>query len=285
MENNDWHAGFVSAMKLELLEDEDNLIFDEEHHIANRAQRIDLLIIKKIRDLEIGKSIGKAFGMFNILEYKGPGDNLTYEDFHKVMGYAHLYFSERRDSQSYGNNDYSVTLIQEAFPRKMFSLMERDGLMVKQTAKAVYEIGIGEIFRTQVIVTKDLPRDEYVWLKSLTQHGTKQNIEDIINETRRLGKRYKELTDSVMNTFAKGNTEVILQVEKEDKEMCEAIEEIFAEKHRRELEEKDIALAEKDTVIRAISREKDSAVKETEALKARVEELSKIVNEMMMAKA
>ena len=45
----DWHVGFVSAMKLELIESKDNLIYDEEHHIANRAQRIDLLIIKNAK--------------------------------------------------------------------------------------------------------------------------------------------------------------------------------------------------------------------------------------------
>ena len=47
----DWHVGFVSAMKLELIESKDNLIYDEEHHIANRAQRIDLLIIKKAKEV------------------------------------------------------------------------------------------------------------------------------------------------------------------------------------------------------------------------------------------
>ena len=48
MKKIDWHSGFVNAMKLELLANEDDLEYKDEHLIANRAQRIDLLIIKKM---------------------------------------------------------------------------------------------------------------------------------------------------------------------------------------------------------------------------------------------
>ena len=57
MKNIDWHAGFVSAMKLELIENEKDLIYEEEHLIANRAQRIDLLIIKNSNDVTIRNPI------------------------------------------------------------------------------------------------------------------------------------------------------------------------------------------------------------------------------------
>ena len=57
MKNIDWHAGFVFAMKLELIENEKDLIYEEEHLIANRAQRIDLLIIKNSNDVTIRNPI------------------------------------------------------------------------------------------------------------------------------------------------------------------------------------------------------------------------------------
>ena len=36
MKRIDWHAGFVSAMRLELLANEDSLEYDDEHYIGNR---------------------------------------------------------------------------------------------------------------------------------------------------------------------------------------------------------------------------------------------------------
>lgn len=77
MKKIDWHAGFVSAMKLELIENEKDLIFDEEHPIANRAQRIDLLIIKNENSAVIRNPIGTLFRKFNICEYKSPEHGVT----------------------------------------------------------------------------------------------------------------------------------------------------------------------------------------------------------------
>ena len=66
MKKIDWHAGFVSAMKLEFIENEQDLIYDEEHPVANRAQRIDLLIIKNNNNVRIRNPIGAIFSRFNI---------------------------------------------------------------------------------------------------------------------------------------------------------------------------------------------------------------------------
>ena len=35
----DWHAGFVAAMKLDLIENEKDLVYNDEQTVANRAQR------------------------------------------------------------------------------------------------------------------------------------------------------------------------------------------------------------------------------------------------------
>jgi hypothetical protein len=77
----DWHAGFLAAMKLELMEDEDNLEFLEEQFLDGRKQRYDLLIIKNDRSVEIRNEIGTKFDKFNIVEYKNPNDELRAEHF------------------------------------------------------------------------------------------------------------------------------------------------------------------------------------------------------------
>ena len=69
MDRIDWHSGFVNAMKLELLADEESLEFEDEHLIANRAQRIDLLIIKKVRSIRLVNEIGEMFDKYNVQFY------------------------------------------------------------------------------------------------------------------------------------------------------------------------------------------------------------------------
>lgn len=103
MSNIDWHAGFVSAMRLELRAYEDVLIYEEEHHLANRAQRLDLLIIKNDRGIKIDNPIGRIFSRYNILEYKGVGDTLTYGKFYKTLAYTSLYLYDKRRKKIWEN--------------------------------------------------------------------------------------------------------------------------------------------------------------------------------------
>ena len=66
MEKIDWHEGFVSAMKLEFMANEDDLEFEQEKLIANRAQKIDLLIIKKLRSTRLVNEIGAMFDKYDL---------------------------------------------------------------------------------------------------------------------------------------------------------------------------------------------------------------------------
>ncbi len=64
----DWHAAFVPAMKLELRADEANLVFDEEHCVDDRKYRIDLVVIKILKDILVSRDIGSIFGVTVIRE-------------------------------------------------------------------------------------------------------------------------------------------------------------------------------------------------------------------------
>ena len=41
-----WHNGFVSAMKLDLVDNEKDLQYSKEYYLTGKHQRIDLLIIE-----------------------------------------------------------------------------------------------------------------------------------------------------------------------------------------------------------------------------------------------
>lgn len=76
-----WHPAFVSAMNLELAADRKNLIFEREYNLNTRPLEIDLLIIKKEKEVRISNEIGHFFREYNVLEYKSPGDHLDVDTY------------------------------------------------------------------------------------------------------------------------------------------------------------------------------------------------------------
>ena len=158
MKKIDWHAGFVSAMRLELIDNEKDLSYVEEHPLANRAQRIDLLIIKNERLAQILNPIGAMFAKFNICEYKSPDQSLTYGDFYKVLAYTGLYLNETQNGQ-HNTADYTMTFVREPHPYSLFKRLSKDGIEISSSCSGIYTLTNNLPFATQVIVTKELPKE------------------------------------------------------------------------------------------------------------------------------
>ena len=51
-----WHPGFYSAAELELISDKDVLAFQREYNLSKAPLQMDLLIIKKLADVQIGRA-------------------------------------------------------------------------------------------------------------------------------------------------------------------------------------------------------------------------------------
>ena len=86
-----WHPAFYGGIELELRKWKADLIFETEHELSKEALLMDMLIIKKSRDVNIDSPYGRAFRTYNIIEYKSPEDTLNIDGFYKTIGYACLY--------------------------------------------------------------------------------------------------------------------------------------------------------------------------------------------------
>ncbi len=84
--NTQWHPAFCSAMKLELKDDAEHLDYQNEYNLNTKPLQIDLLIVKKIKEVELKNQIGKLFRTHNIVEYKSPEDSLNVNTY---LGYSH----------------------------------------------------------------------------------------------------------------------------------------------------------------------------------------------------
>ena len=63
-----WHYAFFEAMQQELFDYRDSLEFKKEHPLTTEALRVDLLIIKKQKDVIIDKNIARIFRADNLIE-------------------------------------------------------------------------------------------------------------------------------------------------------------------------------------------------------------------------
>jgi len=132
-----WHTAFFQAIQQELFDYRDSLEFKYEHPLAEEPLRIDLLIIKKPKNLTINKNIARIFRADNLLEYKSPGDYLAVSDFLKVNAYANLYAAI---TPSVDFADYLPIQIIES--RK---LPERENLWLKSLTKDLQAVSAGSI--------------------------------------------------------------------------------------------------------------------------------------------
>ncbi len=216
-------------MKLDLIENDNDLQYNKEYYLTGKHQRIDLLIIKNEHLATIRNPIGGNFSKYNICEYKSPDDSLTYGDFFKTLAYTGLYLDEREKHGTYKASDYTMTFVREPHPNKLFRRLTEDGIIITMTVPGIYSLENKLPFATQVIVTSEIPDSECPWLRCLTKRGTRQNLDNIITKTPALTKGFKGDADTVMDIFTSANKTLVKYEKEHDSNMCKAVNELFAD--------------------------------------------------------
>ena len=112
-----WHPGFYGAAELELISNREELEFQREYNLSKKPLQMDLLIIKKLADVQIENEIGRIFKKYNVVEYKSPEDGLTIDDYYKTMGYACLYKGLGERVNQVPEEELTVSIFREAYPR------------------------------------------------------------------------------------------------------------------------------------------------------------------------
>ena len=161
-----WHPAFYQAIQLELLEWQDELEFQTEIQLTAEPLRIDLLIVKKPKELVINKNIARIFRNYNIIEYKNPYAYFSIKDFFKVYAYAYLYASMKPDVDL---ADITITFIENRYPRNFLNYLTKiKGYKIEKTTPGIYTVH-GDYIPMQIIESKKLSENDNLWLKSLTK--------------------------------------------------------------------------------------------------------------------
>jgi hypothetical protein len=200
---NDWHTAFFEALQMELREYQGILEFHYQHHLTAEPLRIDCVVIKKIKNTVIKKNIAAIFRKWNLFEYKNPGDYVSIADFYKVYGYACLYTS----FENIPIKDLTVSFVQSRYPRKLLRhLQDERGYVIAETSEGIYTVS-GDILPIQIIDSRKLPADEYLWLKSLRDNLDYIEVTKISEEIIRQDKAVR--IAAYRNVITEANTESI----------------------------------------------------------------------------
>ena len=163
-----WHEAASCALQIELQDYSEILEYMEEYVLGKNHYRIDLLVIKKLTDQVISKNIAFIFKTFNLFEIKGVGSSVDIDTYYKTIGYAGLLIDQTGEKNQYSSLDVSLSFLSCYYPRKLMKHLQQERkLSVEKISPGVYHIN-KETFNTQIIVTKELPPEDNLYLRCLT---------------------------------------------------------------------------------------------------------------------
>ena len=260
-----WHPAFCAATELELRPDLDVLELLPEYNLSKKPLQIDLVIIKKMdwkRTLQ--NEIGHIMRGHNILEYKGPGDELTIDSFFKVIGYASLYKAQGIAVNKIPASEVTVSFFRNAYPKALFLELKKEGYILKKMYPGIYYVRGKVPFPVQVVVTSQLERKAHCSLRVLTTQVEMQDAELFLEQIHYLeSKNERSNIDSVLQVSVNANKQVYSLLRRQN-EMCEALRELMKDEIEKELENK-LEQGEKLQLIRQVIKklQKGNSVEET----------------------
>ena len=219
-----WHPAFGTALRITLQDEMRYLEMHEEHLLSKKPLQMDVLIIKKLQDVKIKKTIGRIFRKHNIIEYKSPDDSLSVNDFYKVYGYACIYQSNTDRIKEIDPEDLTLTFVCSHYPREFLKHLERvRGMCTEYQGGGIYYLK-GDPIPMQLLITPRMSDKENYWIQSMrTDLRAGEEIQKLMREYEK-HRKSKDYT-AVMNLITRANWE---QMEVE-KMMCDALNELFAE--------------------------------------------------------
>ena len=233
-----WHSGFCGAMELEFLQYKGLLDFNREFPLSKEPLRIDLLMIKKLKDTVIDIDIGRLFRTYNIIEYKSPQDGLSIDDYVKTIGYAFLYKGLGAKVDAVPFSELTATVVRDTEPRELFNAIEREGGKVEEKFPGVYYITGMVGIPTQFILTSSLSEELHTCLRVLSNNANEEDIKRFIDMSSKFTEPIdKENADAVMNISINANREVYNKIREENPFMCQALRELMKDEIREEIQE------------------------------------------------
>lgn len=230
-----WHPAFCSALKLELMQNKNDLLFQSEVVLNSGPIKMDLLVIQKTADVVIQNQIGAIFRGYNIFEYKSPDDELNIDTFFKGLAYACLYKANGKFVNSIKINDLSLTFLRKRNPRGLFSELEKNGIVVNKRMDGIYNIFGFPGLAIQIVVSRELDWEEHTWLTALSDDLSVDAASHLIEKVSALAQKDDKMNADALLEVAMNKNKIVFSEIKEVDAVCEALRELMKPEIEEEL--------------------------------------------------
>ena len=236
-----WHMGFYGAMELEFRENRNSLEFYREYQLSKKPLEMDMLIVRKNRDVLLKNKIGEIFRKHNIIEYKSPNDVLGIDQFYKGIAYVCLYKSLGQKADEISASELTLTFIRERYPSKLIGQLRSMNCEIIECSPGIYSVANNLLFPVQIVVTSQLETEGHLSLKVLSDRIDRECAKLFLRKMRRLQEPGdRDNVDAVLQISVSANKRLYDEI-KEDNRMCDALRELMKDEIE---EEKSKAIAE-----------------------------------------
>lgn len=160
----------------------------------------------------------------NLIEYKSPDDELSFNTFLKGIAEVYLYKVKKEKTRI---DSYSLTFIRTRKPVALFEVLNRHGFVIEEKYPGIYYISGRNVIPIQIVVSGRLNTEEHIWLNSLTKKLSMEQAKVLVAVTNELEDvAEKKFADSVWEIVTRANKELIEKM-REENIMCKAMAEIF----------------------------------------------------------
>ncbi len=219
-----WHPACFAALNLEFTDNKNDLEFFQEIAVNDLPLRMDVLIIKKTHNRKIKNEIGKIFRWYNVVEYKSPDDELSFNVFLKGIAEVYLYKTKQEKTRI---DSYSLSFVRTRKPVVLFDVLERYGFKICEKYRGIYYISGRNIIPIQIVVSGRLNKGEHIWLNALTKKLSLEQAKILVATTNDLqDASEKKYADSLWEIVTRANKDLIEKM-REENIMCKAMAEIF----------------------------------------------------------
>jgi hypothetical protein len=211
-----WHPAFCSAIKLELRKNKKDLYYQNEYNLSQKPLQMDLLVIMKSKNAIIENEIGKIFLGHNIVEYKSPEDSMNSDTYFKTLAYAYLYKASESRVDEILLDDITISLIRDTKPVKLLRWFKENHYTVEEKYLGIYYIEKAGFFKTQVIVTSKLQKENHKWITALTKNLKTEQIQILLQNMEGLTEKDDlDFADAVLDVVAKIDLKKFKKIKKE----------------------------------------------------------------------
>ena len=277
-----WHPAFCAAVRLELVENKADLDYTNEYNLNSKPIQMDLLVIKKSKDVEIKNEMGKIFRGHNIMEYKSPQDDLNLDTYVKVIGYACMYKASEVHVGDIELDDITITLVREGKPRELLKWFDKNDYKVFEKYNGIYYVEKEGCFPIQIIVSGMLSVESQKWLTLLSRNLERKDAERIVIQSESLTEKDEKLyADSVLEVAVTENEEIFAELRMEEIHMCEALRRLMKE----DLEEAEKLGEERgrESIIMNVLKANHTVEEVAELLLVPLEEVKAVEKELLSA--